>query len=331
MVQSVISASKSIASLCISNLQFRGDSFIFSSPIFDHRSITELLQRLSVDRMIMTTPQTKYFRIGHSLTILLALAVGPVQISAQSQPAASPQTQSPTGSSPAQLPLQFEVASIRPHRFAGDDPSNRRILPGGRFIATATTVRTLIRIASGIDNNRMSGAPGWIDDESFDINAITADHAEVKTAEQFQQLILSLLEDRFQFKFHREQREGPVYWLELDKPGKLGPALKQSTPDSQPNMSTNSNGSAANMRVSKMSMADVAAALRRQAGRPVEDHTGLKGNFDFQIQWSPEETPDSPYPSLFTVLKEQLGLKLRPAKGTVETLVIDQIAHPSAN
>jgi len=85
------------------------------------------------------------------------------------------------------------------------------------------------------------------------------------------------------------------------------------------------------MMASKMSMADFAAALRRQTGRPVEDHTGLKGNFDFQIEWAPEETPDSADPSLLTALKEQLGLKLQSAKGTVETLIIDQIARPSAN
>jgi len=85
------------------------------------------------------------------------------------------------------------------------------------------------------------------------------------------------------------------------------------------------------MKASKMSMVDIAAGLRRQAGRPVEDHTGLKGNFDFQIEWSPEETPDSTDPSLFTVLKERLGLKLRSAKGTTETIVVEQINQPSSN
>ena len=85
------------------------------------------------------------------------------------------------------------------------------------------------------------------------------------------------------------------------------------------------------MKASNMSMNDVAAALRRQAGRPVEDHTGLKGNFDFQIEWAPEETPDSIDASLFTVLKEQLGLKLRPARGTSEVLIIDQVTRPSAD
>ena len=275
---------------------------------------------------MMMPSSTKSFRVVRHLALLLPLVLAPLRLSAQPQSVGSAASQ-PT----AQPPIRFEIASIHLHKFAGDEPSDRRVLPGGRFVATATTVRALIRIAFGIDSNRMSGAPGWIDNETFDINAATVDRAEIKTPQQLQQAILALLEDRFQFKFHRQQSEGPVYWLELDKPGRLRPALKPSTPDSQPNMSTNSNGSRAEMKASKMSMADVAAGLRRQAGRPVEDHTDLKGDFDFQIEWAPEESPDSTNPSLFTVLKEQLGLKLQPAKGTIETLVIDQIAHPSDN
>jgi uncharacterized protein (TIGR03435 family) len=275
--------------------------------------------------MMMTTSPTKLLRTVHSLAILLPLVIA-LPLPAKAQSAAAP---SPTVSQPAvQPPLRFEVVSIRPHQSTGDDPSDRKMLPGGRFVATATPVRTLIRIAFGTDH--ISGAPNWID-ETFDINAATANHVDVTTPQQFQQLILSLLEDRFQFKFHREEKEVPVYWLELDKPGRLGPALKPSIPDSQPNISTNRNGSKAIMKASKMSIPDIAAALTRQAGRPVEDHTDLKGNFDFQIEWSPEETPDSTDPSLFTVLKEQLGLKLQSAKGTTEILVIDQITRPSAN
>jgi uncharacterized protein (TIGR03435 family) len=280
----------------------------------------------------MTASPTKLLRTARPLALLLPLVIGTLPLSARSQSAAPSPAQSPTVSQAGvQPPLRFEVVSIRPRQSDSGEPSNRQILPGGRFVATATTVRTLIRIAFGIDDNRISGAPGWIDNETFDINGTIANRAEVTNPQQFQQLILSLLEDRFQFKFHREEKEAPVFWLELDKPGRLGAALKPSAPDSQPNMSTNRNGSRAAMKASQMSMVDVAAALSRQAGRPVEDHTDLKGKFDFQIEWGPEETPDSSYPSLFTVLKEQLGLKLQSAKGTTETLVIDQISQPSAN
>jgi uncharacterized protein (TIGR03435 family) len=276
----------------------------------------------------MTSPPTKLFRISCSLALLLPLIIASLPRTARAQSA----TQAPTQSAPvAQPPLRFEVASIRPHQFTGDEPSNRLMLPGGRFVATATTARALIRIAFGTDDARIASAPNWIDNETFDMNAITVDHVEVTNPQQFQELILSLLEDRFQLKFHREQNEATVYWLIVDKPGKLGPGLKPSNLDSRPNMSTNFNGSSAVMKVSKMSMTDVAAALRRQAGRPVEDHTGLKGDFDFQIEWASEETPDSADPSLFTVLKEQLGLKLQPAKGTIETSVIDHIEQPTPN
>jgi uncharacterized protein (TIGR03435 family) len=278
----------------------------------------------------MTVSPTKRFCAAGFFTLLLVIAS--LGVSAQTQAALLSATHSAAAPQPdAQSHLRFEVTSIHPHQPGGDDPSNRQMLPGGHFVATATTVRTLIRIAFGTDDNLISGAPNWIDNETFDINALTENHAEVATSQQFQQLILSLLQDRFQFKFHREQKEAPVYWLELVKPGKLGPDLKPAGPDSQPNMSTNSNGSKTTMKVSKMSMTDIAAALRRQAGRPVENHTGVEGNFDFQIEWAPDETPDSTDPSLFSVLKEQLGLKLKPAKGTTEALIIDQIARPSAN
>ena len=250
--------------------------------------------------------------------ILLAFAFEPASFLAQIQTPPAP-------------PLRFEVISIHPHPFAGDEPSNRRMLPGGRFVATATTVRTLLRIAFATDDNRISGAPKWVDDQLFDITATAVDRTEVKTPEQFQQLILSLLEDRFQLKYHREQEAGPIYWLEVDKPGKLGPALKPASATSEPNMSTNSNGTRAIMTATNMSMTDIAAALRRQSGRPVQDHTSLAGTYTFQIQWAPELTPDSTDQSLFTVLKEQLGLKLQPAKGPIELLVIDHIAEPSAN
>jgi uncharacterized protein (TIGR03435 family) len=193
----------------------------------------------------MTLSPRKCPRTARVLGVLFLFAIASAPFSARSQSAHGSQTQSATPSRSAEPPPRFEVASIRPHQFAGDEPSDRRVFPGGPFVATATTVRTLLRVALGTDNNLMSGAPSWIDNETFDIAATTAAHAEIKTPQQFREAILSLLEDRFQLKFHREQKEGSIYWLELDNPGKLGPALKSSSPESQSDMSTNSNGSRA--------------------------------------------------------------------------------------
>ena len=277
----------------------------------------------------MTIPLTALPGNHRAVALVLLLATASLPLPVHSQSAASPLMPSPAQPlHGAQSPLRFEVASIRPHQSTGDEPSNRQILPGGRFVASATSVRTLLRIAFAPDS--ISATPNWVD-EAFDINATTANHADVTTPQQFQQLILSLLQDRFQLKFHHEQKEMPVYWLELERPGKPGPALQLSAPDSQPNMSSNSNGSRTVMRVVNMSMTDIAAGLSRQADRSVEDHTGLKGNFDFRIEWDPEEAPNSDLPSLFTVLKEQLGLKLQPAKGTGQIIIIDQISHPTPN
>jgi uncharacterized protein (TIGR03435 family) len=242
------------------------------------------------------------------------------------QPGSTPLAQQSAGSGP----LQFEVVSIRPHPYNGDEPSNRQFLPGGRFVATATTAGTLLRIALMTDNDHMSGAPGWVNDELFDITAVTAGHSEPKTPEQFQQVLLSLLQERFQLRFHREQKEGQVYWLELAKPGVLGPALKQSAAGARPNMSMNG-GARVEMSATAMSMADTAAALRRQAGRPVEDHTGLSGLYDFHVVWSSQQVEDAAAPGLFTELEQELGLRLRPAKGAIDTVVIDRMERPSAN
>ena len=77
--------------------------------------------------------------------------------------------------------------------------------------------------------------------------------------------------------------------------------------------------------------------------RPVLDKTGITGNFDFDLKWTPDETqwsrygikvpPDEkwPYPSLFTAVQEQLGLKLEAKKAMTEVMVIDHIEPPSPN
>lgn len=264
--------------------------------------------------------------------LLLPLAALVSQGAAAAQSHTQPEPTQPASIPPSGRsgPLQFEVVSIRPHPYNGDEPSNRQFLPGGRFVATATTAGTLLRIALMTDSDHMSGAPGWVNDELFDITAVTADHSEPKTPEQFQQVLLSLLEERFQLRFHREQKEGAVYWLELVKPGVLGPALKRSSDGVRPNLSMNG-GARVEMNATAMSMADLAAALRRQAGRPVEDHTGLNGLFDFHIEWSTQQVEDAAAPSLFTVLEQELGLRLKPAKGTIERVVIDRMERPSGN
>jgi uncharacterized protein (TIGR03435 family) len=228
----------------------------------------------------------------------------------------------------AQSPIQLDVVAIHPHKSTGDDPSNRQMLPGGRLSISATSVHTLIRIAFGLDDSNILNEPEWARTELFDINGTTVDRAEVNTTEQFQQVMLSLLQGSFGLRYHREPRQAPVYWLVLSKPGKLGPALKVSTEGTRPNLSMNGDRIVI-MRGTAITMPDLAASLRRRAGRLVEDHTGLTGTYDFQIRWTSDDTAVTDDLTLPAALNQSLGLKLQSARGSVETVSIDNLDHPT--
>src|SRR5215472_10771973 len=128
----------------------------------------------------------------------------------------------------------FEVASIRPH-VGDDDHQETNLLPGGRYVGTNATVRKLIRLALGVEDEQILAAPGWIDGERYDIHAKTGSTAKLEPAE-FQRDLLALLQDRFQLLFHRETRERAVYWLVVPK---SGVKLKEATGAETTSMSTN--------------------------------------------------------------------------------------------
>jgi len=91
-------------------------------------------------------------------------------------------------------------------------------------------------------------------------------------------------------------------------------------------------------------MATLATSLAPFVSRFTVDRTGLAGGFDVELTWTPDQSlpdpaakplpdapPNSPGPSLFAALQEQLGLKLVSEKGPVSVLVVDHIEEPSAN
>ncbi len=230
----------------------------------------------------------------------------------------------------------FEVVSIKP------DTSGTGILffnntPDG-FQARGFTVQMLIRAAYGYDDNLISGAPGWLNSEHYTLDAKVAG-ADVPALSKLNPvqrnlMLQPLLADRLRLKFHRETRQLPVYSLVLAKGGLK---LKQSPPG---------DSTAPQMRMTpghltgqRFPISLLAQWLSLQVGRKVLDNTGLTGTYDFTLQW----TPDSPAPmsagaeatdsgpSIFTAIQEQLGLRLEPAKGPVETFVIDHVERPSEN
>ena len=229
----------------------------------------------------------------------------------------------------AQTSLRFEVASVKPYVSSGNpagDSSDTNVLPGGRFTGTNVTVRKLIRNAFQVEDSRILGAPGWIDLQSYNIEAKTADGLEI-TRDNISQLMLALLETRFRFQYRRERQETPEYALEV---AKGGIKMKPDTGDGKPSMSTNNRSGMVTLKATKLSLPDFAASLARQTGRPVVDKTGLGGDFDFDLTWSADQAPDSGATSIFTVL-QGLGLRLVSTKGLVDVIAIDRVEKASEN
>jgi uncharacterized protein (TIGR03435 family) len=228
----------------------------------------------------------------------------------------------------AQSAARFDVISIRPHVV---DPSNNSsdtdVLPGGRVVGRNVSVRKMIRIAFMAEDSQILNAPGWIDTTSYDIDAKTAGGVEV-TEKNISELVLGMLESRFQFRFHRETREKPIYRLEALKDGVK---LKPDPEDARPSMSVNASDVMVTLSGRRVSMADFAGTMQKRVGRPIEDHTGLPGNYDIDLKWSTERAGiDTALPSVFTALQD-VGLRLVPAKGPVEMVVVDGIERASEN
>jgi uncharacterized protein (TIGR03435 family) len=234
---------------------------------------------------------------------------------------------------------------------------------GGRFVATNVTIKGLLRYAyrsrtTDLTNAQLVGGPAWVDTDRFDVEAKPEGDSRPIPLEQMQQMVQSLLQDRFQLKIRRETREMPVYNLVTVKSEKLKLSEDQSPPvpgagQQPPNASTPPRGAArmavggsgGTLEATAIGMAQLASSLQVQVDRPIIDKTNLPGLFDIHLQFAPESSSpvggpqqaapvlpsDPPGPSLFTAIQEQLGLKLESGKGPVAVIVIDRVQKPKEN
>jgi uncharacterized protein (TIGR03435 family) len=204
-------------------------------------------------------------------------------------------------------------------------------------------------------NNLVSRAPEWFRTERFDVDAkmetSVADALQKLSPDDRyvarQQMLQALLADRFKLTVHRETKELPVFALVIAKNGlKIHESKAGDTPSARGGRggpgSFQVQGRGGPIVAEGVSLSTLVQFLSRQPlGRIVVDKTGLTGKYDFKLQWTPddlaaatsEDAPpsDSPWPSLFTALQDQLGLKLEPQKGPVQTLVVDHAEKPSGN
>lgn len=220
----------------------------------------------------------------------------------------------------------FEVASIKP-----SNPSAEGVSifgdPNGRLNVQNATLKDLIRFSYKLRDFQISGGPKWLEVDRYDIAAKPEDRAQ---PEQVLLMMQQLLAERFQLKFHRESKEAPVYELVV---AKSGPKLRTPDPDGKRGLQ----GRRGRIDAWGTPMPVFAQYLSRRLGRTVVDKTTLTADYDFTLEYQPDDTPDSTAEkgptgaSIFTAIQEQLGLRLQPAKGTVEIFVIDRAEKPSAN
>jgi uncharacterized protein (TIGR03435 family) len=259
-------------------------------------------------------------------------------------------------------PLTFEVASIKPSGTA-DRRFMIQIQPGGGLRTSGSTLQMLITMAYDVREFQISGGPGWINTDRYDIVAkaersggaenppgeprTMTDEQRKTVGDQMRERLRALLAERFQLRIHRESKEQSVYALVV---AKGGPKLQES----QTKEGTATHGM---LRMGRgefagqgVQLEGLTMILSRELGRTVVDRTGLKGNFDFKLTWTPDPgqsagppgggpppgvdappPPDPNGPSVFTALQEQLGLRLESQKGPVEMLVIDHVEKASEN
>ncbi len=222
-------------------------------------------------------------------------------------------------------PRAFEVASVkRATSQAGGRISSSMRLDPGRFTCSNVSLKKLLVESYGVKDYQVSG-PDWFDTEIYDI---TATLPPGTTGDDVRLMIQALLADRFKLTFHRDSKEIPVYALVVGKGGSKLQEVEFGR--------GSTSGSPGQLTATRIAIRNLTEFLSRQTGRPVLDMTGLKGFYNFTLNYTPDAAPSAPSPetpipesgvgpSLFTAVQEQLGLRLEPRKAPVEILVVDHV------
>jgi uncharacterized protein (TIGR03435 family) len=260
----------------------------------------------------------------------------------QAQPAPTPATP------------KFEVVSIKPCKPGATkaaDSSPGRLSIGCALLADTDNTGLIQQAYNRYADGRLTaygvipieGAPDWIHSETFDINARSDGQPTIQM--MLGPMLRTILEDRFRLRVHRETRQGPVYELAL---GKGSPKLKPMQDGhcipvrvGHPSPALDSGQHYCRNLVGPGTVEFEGGTLSMLAGlmalivdRPVIDKTGIATYFEIHLKFSPDDSAaasGSDAPAIFQAIQEQLGLRLVPAKGPVDVLVIDHVAKPSEN
>ena len=233
----------------------------------------------------------------------------------------------------AQAALEFEVASVRliPGP-VGFHNTTLQLSPRG-FNANYAALRQIAGVAYNIQRVRVEGGPAWMDSDLYTIAAKAENPDSSENAEQIREMLRALLADRFKFTAHREVKQLPVYSLVLTKGGSKMQEV-QDDPPGAPLVTPGQGQFGLELVFKNMPLAGLVNYLANMLGSPVTDRTGLKGRFNFKLEFDPpmrsSHSADSA-PDIFEAVQVQLGLKLEGKDGPVEVLVVDHAEKASAN
>ena len=259
---------------------------------------------------------------------LIVIVVALMALARESvNPKVTVQAQSTTSQAVATV-LRFDVISIRENTGGAAGGDGRMSLRDGFLQVNNLLLKSLITSAYGVHEGLIFGLPRWAEEAHYDIRAKVTDADPIvlttMSREQRRALMVAMLEDRFQLKAHPVTRELPVYDLIVTKGG---PRFSDSSREQHVEVNK------LEFTGTAVPILGLASFLEELVGRSVVDKTGLKGAYDFHLQWEPDLSgaDRDTFPSIFTALQEQLGLKLQSNKGPVKTLSIDHLERPSEN
>jgi uncharacterized protein (TIGR03435 family) len=234
--------------------------------------------------------------------------------------------------------LIFDVISIHPSKgpVPGQPCFTKSNQGGDGYQVRCMHVKNMISLMYKVPERQITGTPGWLSDESFDIDA-KADKSY--SHDDLHTMFQNMLADRFGLRFHTEKRGGNIYVLTIDGSGlKMKP---NTSPDDFKIPFQGGPGGFSGTRVPIQYLCWQLGQFLQNDQRPVINMTGLTGNYDFKLVLLPDLPPGTDKdslppgfldrPNLFTALREQLGLKLRAQKGPVTYILIDHVDKPSEN
>lgn len=259
--------------------------------------------------------------------------------------------QAPIVEEPGYTPtLTFDVVTIRlaPPPGPNFHVSVSSLPHSSRFEATNLPLKALLQIAYGFDAP-IVGAPDWVSNTFYNIQARSDEAADARLAKltdnqvrlEKRYAIRALLHDRLELKTHLETRNSPVFHLVVAKggvkmqPAPVPPPTADGGPAPMPPANVQTHGSRHGLEFvgTNSPLSAIMGALSSMVEAPVLNKTGLTGAYNYTLQFGREWSANDPegWPSIFTAVEEQLGLKLESVHEAVPNLVIDHISKPTEN